>query len=60
MRRIRITQEIKPGVYQAKDGVCRERFVLDRIALAEARGASVEWDVAKPETYDQLVETLKN
>ena len=60
MRRIRITEEIKPGVYKAKDGVMPERFVLERIAVAEARGATVTWEIAKPDSYDHLVETLKN
>lgn len=56
MRRIRVTEEIKPNVYKGKiDETVHDRFVLDRLAFAEARGTVVIWDIAKPSAYDDLV-----
>ena len=56
MRRIRITEEIKPHVYKGRiDETVHDRFVLDRLAFAEAHGTVVIWDIAKPSEYDELV-----
>ena len=57
MRRIRITEEIKPGVYKAREaGLAPERMVTERLAFVQARGADVVWEVAKPVDYDSLVQ----
>jgi len=56
MRRIRVTEEIKPGVFKGViDETVRDRFVIDRLAFAETRGTNVIWEVTKPAEYDELV-----
>jgi len=56
MRRIRVTEEIKPNVFKGViDETVRDRFVIDRLAFAEMRGTTVIWDVEKPAHYDELV-----
>ncbi|MCX5748465.1 MAG: hypothetical protein NT062_38940 [Proteobacteria bacterium] len=65
MRRIRITEEIKPmasasgptvKVFKGRiDDTVHDRFVMERLAFAESRGTCVIWDIAKPAAYDDLV-----
>ena len=59
MRRIRITEEIKPNVFKGRiDETVHDRFVIDRLVVAHARGTQIIWDIEKPAAFDELASTL--